>query len=227
MVRYQQLLALPDEELKEQLQYIPLTYIQYKMLRNDLMDWYIMNAKELTLEFAIPFIRDNNKPNNLTRFIKEGKFEVVNDVDIFVECCKENNIQIDNITDTIQLIYRSYVQRMLNGTTTNWSLKSYVNLINYFETINPVIDCTNLWDDATSQVLYKTNEILEFDFDNRKFYLNYIKPHLNELILPTHLEKILPCMQLEDKKFVIDELNKKKNNLLGYFDKEEMLKLLK
>jgi hypothetical protein len=223
MVRFQELLALPEEELKQQLQVIPLTYIQYKLLKNDdIREWYVNNSNNLTMEFSIPYIRDNKNPNNLIRFIKEGKFEVVNNVDDFVECCKQNNIQIKDSSYCIQLIYRSYVQRMLNSTTTNWSLNSYVKLINYL-TPN---DNINLWDDATSQVLYKTNEILEFNFDNRKFYINYVQPHLHELILPTQLEKILPCMNVNDKLFIKNEVKKKKNHFLGYYNKKEIIDLL-
>lgn len=210
---------LKSNNFKDIILNFDLTYTQYRMLDNDLRSFYVYNKKDLPDEFIIPYCRDNE---DIARFIKQSKYQVVNDINVL------NELVINNPDDykidwdiVVPIIYNTYVIRMINSTATNWNINDYIKFLNTLEKNYNFND--DLWE-TTSKVLYKSNELMGDNFINKKFYVLYIKPHLQEFILPHHLNQVKPFMNQEDKQVLKEELLKHDNQLKGYFVKEEILK---
>ena len=213
---------LKTDTLQDVILNFDLTYMQYRMLDNEMRNYYI-NNKEVCLEFAIQYCRDNK---NIMPFIKRSMYEVINDITVLSNLIEESPNEFNDYDWTIIInkIYNSYVTRMLNSTATNWNINDYIYFIHLLEKYYNFNQ--DLWD-VTSKVLYKSNELMGDSFNNKKFYVMYIKPHLNELILPHHLNQIEVFINTEDKKQLLNELLKSDNNLKGYYINEEIINKLK
>ena len=209
---------LKSDKLKDILLDLDLSYLQYRMLDEELRQFYIEN-KDVPLEFAIQYCRDNK---DILRFILKDQYEVVNDITVLTGLIEKDPTIINVDWDiVINCIYNSYVTRMLNSTATNWNINDYIYFLHIIEKYYNFNH--DIWD-ITSKVLYKSNELMGDNFLNKKFYILYIKPHLTELILPHHLNQIKLFLNKEDKDILITELNKSNNDFKGYFIKEEILK---
>lgn len=215
-VDYRELLK--SNNLKDIILDFDLTYLQYRMLNEDVREFYIKN-KDVPLNFAIQYCRDNK---DISKFIRKSQFEVVNDIKVLNELVKTSPMGFNfDWSIVLNTIYNSYVTRMLNSTATNWNINDYIN---FYHTLEKEYNFnSDLWE-LTSKVLYKSNELMGDDFINKKFYVLYIKPHLTEFILPHHLNQCKPFLTREDKEVLKEAV--KTDSLNGYFIKEEILQEL-